>query len=48
MDYHNIEHLGRIQPQGSAAKIELLGQYDPKGEVVIEDPYFVSFILILF
>ncbi|OXU17967.1 hypothetical protein TSAR_008839 [Trichomalopsis sarcophagae] len=40
MDYYNIGHLGRIQPRGTKAKVELLGLYDPEGEIVIEDPYF--------
>ncbi|XP_014214801.1 low molecular weight phosphotyrosine protein phosphatase-like isoform X2 [Copidosoma floridanum] len=40
MDYYNIQHLGQIQPQGSSATIELLGQYDLEGDKIIEDPYF--------
>lgn len=43
MDYYNIEHLGRIQAQGTSARIELLGKYDPEGDIIIEDPYFVSY-----
>lgn len=27
-------------PHGCKAKVELLGNYDPKGEKVIEDPIF--------
>ena len=31
-------------PSGSKAKISLLGDYDPQGERIIEDPYCVSLI----
>ena len=41
MDYNNIQHLRHIKPLGSIAEIDLLGRYDPEGEVVIEDPYLV-------
>lgn len=41
MDHYNIQHLLSIKPQDSEAEIELLGQYDPEGEKIIEDPYFV-------
>lgn len=44
MDEGNISHLNSIKPRGSKAKVELLGKYDPQGEVIIEDPYFVGII----
>lgn len=42
MDEDNIEELERKKPQGSKATIDLLGKYDPQGEVIIRDPYYVS------
>ncbi|XP_058790248.1 low molecular weight phosphotyrosine protein phosphatase-like isoform X2 [Phymastichus coffea] len=39
MDYYNLNLLSGMQPQGSSVKIDLLGHYDPEGEVEIEDPY---------
>lgn len=47
MDYYNIELLSSMKPQDSKAEIELLGQYDPEGETIIEDPYFVSLTIYL-
>lgn len=41
MDHNNIEELNRIKPSNSSAKIELLGKYDPQGELIIKDPYYV-------
>ncbi|XP_070519552.1 low molecular weight phosphotyrosine protein phosphatase 1-like isoform X2 [Cardiocondyla obscurior] len=40
MDEYNIHDLYAMQPEGSQAKIELLGKYDPAGLVVIKDPIF--------
>ena len=42
MDNDNISELEREKPKGSKAKVELLGKYDPKGETIIRDPYYVS------
>lgn len=42
MDEDNIEELERKKPKGSKAKVELLGKYDPQGDVIIRDPYYVS------
>ena len=42
MDEENIEELNRMKPKDSVAKIELLGKYDPQGETIIRDPYYVS------
>lgn len=41
MDVENIQELNKLKPQGSKAIIELLGKYDPKGETIIRDPYYV-------
>ncbi|XP_015110325.1 low molecular weight phosphotyrosine protein phosphatase isoform X2 [Diachasma alloeum] len=42
MDNNNIAELEGMQPDGSKAKIELLGSYDPNGETIIRDPYYDS------
>lgn len=42
MDEDNMEELDRIKPKEAKAKIELLGKYDPNGEIIIRDPYYVS------
>ncbi|XP_015590822.1 low molecular weight phosphotyrosine protein phosphatase [Cephus cinctus] len=42
MDNDNISELNRLKPQNCSAKIELLGQYDPNGEIIIRDPYYDS------
>ncbi|BES93160.1 unnamed protein product [Nesidiocoris tenuis] len=43
MDEDNIRELKRRAPKGSSsASIELLGSYDPNGEVEIRDPYYDS------
>jgi len=44
MDHENIEDLKSIEPDQSIAKIGLLGSYDPDGELIIEDPYYVSYL----
>ncbi|XP_063980911.1 low molecular weight phosphotyrosine protein phosphatase-like isoform X2 [Diachasmimorpha longicaudata] len=40
MDDFNITELNRMKPEGSKAQIELLGRYDPEGEVIIRDPFY--------
>ena len=40
MDHDNMLELNNIAPKNSTAKLELLGSYDPKGEVIIRDPYY--------
>ncbi|KAF7990083.1 hypothetical protein HCN44_009026 [Aphidius gifuensis] len=40
MDEDNIEELNQMKPAGCRAKIELLGSYDPNGEIIIRDPYY--------
>ncbi|XP_043261859.1 low molecular weight phosphotyrosine protein phosphatase-like [Colletes gigas] len=42
MDNDNIKELNNMKPRNSTAKIELLGSYDPQGEVIIRDPYYDS------
>lgn len=42
MDAYNMEDLAELQPQGTKAKVELLGKYDYGKPIIIEDPYFVS------
>ena len=37
--YRNIK---RVAPANGKAKISLLGDYDPKGVKIIDDPYYVS------
>ncbi|XP_022256075.1 low molecular weight phosphotyrosine protein phosphatase-like isoform X2 [Limulus polyphemus] len=40
MDENNINDLKEIAPRSYTAKLELLGKYDPEGELIIEDPYY--------
>lgn len=42
MDNSNIEELNSMKPSNCTAKIELLGKYDPEGETIIRDPYYVK------
>lgn len=42
MDENNISNLQQEAPQGSKAKILLLGDFDPEGDRIIRDPYYVS------
>ncbi|XP_066591118.1 low molecular weight phosphotyrosine protein phosphatase-like isoform X2 [Prorops nasuta] len=42
MDEDNIDELESMKPNKSKAQIELLGKYDPKGELIIRDPYYDS------
>ena len=42
MDDENIFHLERMKPVDCKAKIRLLGDFDPQGEKIIRDPYYVS------
>lgn len=41
MDQENIRDLKNMKPENSRAKIELLGSYNPSGETIIRDPYYV-------
>jgi low molecular weight phosphotyrosine protein phosphatase len=29
-----------LQPKGSKATLKLFGEFDPQGELIIEDPYY--------
>ncbi|VDK71196.1 unnamed protein product [Litomosoides sigmodontis] len=41
MDHRNIEHLNNLRPNvESKAIIDYLGSYDPKGVLVIPDPFY--------
>lgn len=40
MDEENMEDLKERAPKNSTASLELLGSYDPEGELIIEDPYY--------
>lgn len=44
MDDENIEDLERLNPKDGTAKILLLGEFDPEGDRIIRDPYYVSSI----
>lgn len=46
MDYSNMEELNDIAPNGSKAKVEMLGNYDLDQPDIIKDPYFVSKLLL--
>nr|XP_012217192.1 PREDICTED: low molecular weight phosphotyrosine protein phosphatase-like [Linepithema humile] len=40
MDNENIQDLNSIKPKKCKTRVELLGSYDPSGEVIIQDPYY--------
>lgn len=42
MDDENISDLNSKSPKESSAKILLLGDFDPEGERIIRDPYYVN------
>lgn len=42
MDENNISNLKEDAPENSKAKILLLGDFDPMGDRIIKDPYYVS------
>ncbi|XP_014282028.1 low molecular weight phosphotyrosine protein phosphatase [Halyomorpha halys] len=42
MDEENMSDLKRLAPSNSSAKLQLLGCYDPSGELIIEDPYYTK------
>lgn len=41
MDEENIDDLKGICPKDGTAKILLLGDFDPQGDRIIRDPYYV-------
>ncbi|KAL0079847.1 phosphotyrosine protein phosphatase I superfamily [Phycomyces blakesleeanus] len=40
MDESNLEDLQHAAPNGSKAVLKLFGEFDPKGERIIQDPYY--------
>lgn len=46
MDNSNILDLKERAPKNATAKILLLGDFDPKGDKIIRDPYYVSVLSI--
>lgn len=44
MDDENIEDLKERCPKDGTAKILLLGEFDPAGDRIIRDPYYVSWL----
>ncbi|PVV00926.1 hypothetical protein BB560_004673 [Smittium megazygosporum] len=40
MDEMNLSDLLRLKPKDSNAIVKLFGDFDPKGESIIEDPYY--------
>lgn len=45
MDHENIKDLNIQKPENSRAKVELLGSYNPSGDIIIRDPYYVCHFL---
>lgn len=48
MDNGIVYNLLQMQPEDSQVKIELLGKYDPNGELNIRDPLFVNIIICIY
>jgi len=40
MDESNIRNLDRVRPKDGRAVIQLLGEFDPEGVRIVEDPYY--------
>ncbi|KAJ1558476.1 hypothetical protein HK405_013590 [Cladochytrium tenue] len=40
MDESNLSNVNRMKPKGCKAVVRLLGDYDPEGDRIIEDPYY--------
>lgn len=45
MDEENMRDLKRKAPKGSTAQLLLFGDYDPEGDKIIRDPYYVCIYL---
>lgn len=41
MDDENIDDLNGLRPKDASAKVLLLGDFDPEGDRIIRDPYYV-------
>ncbi len=39
---HSVRDLESMKPPGATAQLKMLGEYDPEKELIIEDPYYVS------
>lgn len=42
MDEENMRDLRRKAPKNSKAKLLMFGEFDPEGDRIIRDPYYVS------
>lgn len=42
-DHENIKELNKLKPKDGTAEIKMLGEYDPKKELIIEDPYYGTY-----
>lgn len=42
MDEQNMRDLNKRAPKESRAKLLLFGDFDPQGDRIIRDPYYVS------
>ncbi|XP_055343313.1 low molecular weight phosphotyrosine protein phosphatase-like [Paramacrobiotus metropolitanus] len=40
MDHTNLKNIKRYAPKNLLSRLDLLGQYDPQHELIIEDPYY--------
>jgi len=40
MDEENMRGLNRLKPKDCRARVQLLGEYDPEKQLIIEDPYY--------
>lgn len=41
MDEENIDDLNGLRPKDGTSKILMLGDFDPEGDRIIRDPYYV-------
>lgn len=48
MDEANMRDLNKRAPKGSKAKLLLFGDFDPQGDRIIRDPYYVCTYFKLF
>ena len=42
-----MRELKRRAPKNSKAQLFLLGEFDPEGDRIIRDPYYVTFFYLL-
>jgi low molecular weight phosphotyrosine protein phosphatase len=40
MDQENLQNVLRVKPSNVKAQIQLLGHFDPEGDLIIKDPYY--------